>query len=459
MNKVTIPIIGMHCRSCELLISDAISEIPNVSKVIPNFKRKEAEVFSHGEISLAKISEAVEKVGYKVGLESKRKHLFSRDQKIYEDLIVAFVIAAVLYLVAKKLGLFDLNLIPKDGSAENPLVVILIGITAGFSTCMALVGGLILGISAKHAEKHPDATALQKFKPHLYFNLGRIISYFILGGLIGLIGKALQLSNNGLGILTLLVGLFMLVLGLQLTEISPKISSISLSLPTKISKFFGINKHHNKEYSHTNSMVVGAMTFFLPCGFTQAIQVYAMSTGSFWAGAITMGTFALGTAPGLIGIGGLSSLFKGNAGKIFFKFAGVVVIAFALLNISNGYTLVGVGNIGNNTPPPTTTTPPPTVTTPPLQTTSGSVQIIKMSQEFNGYSPNEFTIKKGIPVRWEIDSKTSYSCATSIVIPDLNISRNLQLGANIIEFTPVRSGDLDFMCSMGMFRGVFHVVD
>jgi sulfite exporter TauE/SafE len=160
-------------------------------------------------------------------------------------------------------------------------VVLIVGLTAGISTCMALVGGLVLGISARFSEKHPEASPAQKFRPHIFFIIGRIISYFILGGVIGLLGKAFQLSGPSLGFLTIIVGVVMLILGAQLTEIFPRLSNGGLTLPSSISKFLGIKKHHQKEYSHTNSVLTGALTFFLPCGFTQAMQLYAMSTGKF----------------------------------------------------------------------------------------------------------------------------------------------------------------------------------
>ena len=81
-----------------------------------------------------------------------------------------------------------------------------------------------------------------------------------------------------------------------------------------------------------------------------------------------------------------------------------------------------------------------------------------MKQLANGYSPNKFTIKKGIPVKWVITSEEPYSCASSIVISKMGISKKLVKGENIIEFTPTEEGALKFSCSMGMFTGVFNVV-
>ncbi len=89
---------------------------------------------------------------------------------------------------------------------------------------------------------------------------------------------------------------------------------------------------------------------------------------------------------------------------------------------------------------------------------SGGKQIVRMTQAI-GYRPNSFVVKRGIPVRWVITSTNPYTCASFIVVPDLRITRALQEGENVIEFTPTQAGQLRFTCSMGMFSGVFNVVD
>jgi sulfite exporter TauE/SafE len=57
-------------------------------------------------------------------------------------------------------------------------------------------------------------------------------------------------------------------------------------------------------------------------------------------GAIIMSLFALGTAPGLLSIGGLSSSLKGSKAKLFFAAAGLAVIFLGIFNISNASRIV-----------------------------------------------------------------------------------------------------------------------
>lgn len=451
--KITVPIAGMHCRSCELLIEKKLSEIPEVLRSVVNYKKGTAEIrYETQKPNMREVEETIREAGYAIGVSAK-KSFFSHNVSDYKDLGIALVVLLGIYIALKSLGITNI----KIGGGSNPSslpVVFVVGITAGLSTCMALVGGLILGISARHAEKHPEATAMQKFRPHLFFNLGRIISFAVLGGLLGALGAFFRLSGTTMGIMTMLVGAAMLMLGFKLIGIFPRLENKGITLPKSISRLLGI-KQHEKEYSHRGSFITGALTFFLPCGFTQAMQLYAVSTGSFLRGGLIMGIFALGTAPGLLGIGGITSVVKGIFAKRFFKFAGVVVILLSLVNISNGYTLTG-WQLGSALSAEKFRN---SETTDPNVTLENGVQTVRMTETSRGYSPNKFTITKDIPVRWVINATAPYSCASSIMIPKLDIRKNLKAGENVIEFTPQESGRLVFSCGMGMYTGVFNVTD
>ncbi|TSC85077.1 MAG: hypothetical protein G01um101413_461 [Parcubacteria group bacterium Gr01-1014_13] len=439
MNKKIIPIRGMHCTACEILIGEELKKIPGVFSVYANQKKALAiiEFSSTAQINDSDIAKAVQAAGYEVGQKEKLPWI-SRNPADYKDLALAAGIFFVVYLLTRWFNMFDLGInAPNSGVA----VAFLVGLVAGVSTCMALIGGLVLSLSARHAEQHPEATSLQKFRPHIYFNIGRILGFAFLGGLIGLIGQAFKPSNNLLGFLTVLIGFVMVFFGLKLIEIFPALRDKSITLPSGIARFFGLKKEV-KEYSHKGAIVVGALTFFLPCGFTQAMQLYAVSTGSFWQGTVIMGLFAIGTAPGLLGIGGLTSIFKGRKARIFFMTAGLTVILLGWANIANGSRLFGRR-----------------ADTKAVAVVEQNAQEVRMMQGRTGYSPNIFTIKKGQPVKWIITSETSLHCTAYLVVPKYGISKSLRAGENIITFTPTQVGEIPFSCSMGMYRGKFIVTD
>ena len=68
-----------------------------------------------------------------------------------------------------------------------------------------------------------------------------------------------------------------------------------------------------------------------------------------------------------------------------------------------------------------------------------------MNQNSNGYEPNVFTIKKG-PVRWVINSKSPPSCATSLIVPTLNIRKSLlgEISLNLYRERKDRSIQLQY---------------
>jgi len=439
----------MHCKSCEMLIEEELSAVPHIKKVRADWHSGTAEIRYEGkQPDQEQIDLAIRKAGYEVG-QNAPTGFFSRNKEDYRDLGIAFLCLFGLYLILKGLGLNNISF-GSSGDLSVP-VILLIGLTAGFSTCMAMAGGLVLGVAAKYSEHHPEATPAQKFRPHLLFNSGRVLSYAILGGVLGLLGSVLQLSGTVLGVISIIVGLVMLIMGLQLINIFPWAAKIKFTIPKGVSRALGL-KERQHHYSDNNAFLLGALTFFLPCGFTQAMQVYAISTGNFFSGAIVMGAFALGTLPGLLSIGGITAAVKGLFARRFFRFAGLAVIVFALINISNGFGLTGI-NWSYAAGSSALTLNDPNVTL------ENGVQVVRMKETAAGYEPNNFTVQAGVPVRWVIDAQAPYSCASTILLSKYGIRKNLTAGENTIEFTPQDSGSLRFSCGMGMYTGSFNVVE
>ncbi len=443
MHQKIVPIRGMHCRSCELLLKDAIGGIQGVTKVKVDFRKGQATIEHGTDIpSQNEIINAVKQAGYEVGEPGKLPWI-TKNGTDWKYIILGVGLVTLLYHALRGTGILDFSLDEKEVTTG---FAVLLGLVAGVSTCMALVGGLILGIAARHAELHPEATAWEKFRPHLFFNTGRVLGYAFLGGLLGALGGFLQISGGVLTLLTLAVGAVMVILGIKLTNLSPRISGTSFTLPSSIARFFGLSEHQ-KEYSHKAAMLTGVLTFFLPCGFTQAMQLYAISTGDFASGAIVMGAFALGTAPALLGIGGLSSIMKGTVARIFYAVIGILVIAFGVYNIQSAMVVLSVSSGGKEI----------NYTPMSQKTDTRTVQVIKMTQSASGYSPKTLRVQAGVPVRWIITSESSFTCASSIVVPSLGIRTNLKKGENVIEFIPTEKGSIPYSCSMGMYRGTILV--
>ena len=166
-----------------------------------------------------------------------------------------------------------------------------------------------------------------------------------------------------------------------------------------------------------------------------------------------MAFFALGTVPGLFGIGGLSAFFNPKKSRVFFPVAGVIIVIFALFNLHNGFKLIRVGANGLGAGGQNQTTnvrggaknnAATDESANPGANNAADIQIVNMTESGSGYAPNEFTIIKDKPVRWIITADAPYSCASSLIMPALNIRKQLESGENTIDFTPPKAATCVF---------------
>ncbi len=275
----------------------------------------------------AELTSVLAKHGYALSVEKHSRERNWTEFSYAVPIAMAFVVA---FIALQKAGL--VNLITTGDVSYGTAFVI--GIIASLSTCMAVVGGLLLSMSATFV-KGGDAV-----RPQLLFHVGRIASFFILGGVIGVLGSTFRLNGTATFVLGLILGIVMLILGLNLLDVFDWTKRFLPSMPRFITR-------HAQGVAKANHVLtpalVGIATFFLPCGFTQSMQLYALTTGTFLTGALTMLAFALGTFPVLALISfGSSGMEKSANRGIFFKSAGLVVILFALFNLMNGFAALGV---------------------------------------------------------------------------------------------------------------------
>jgi hypothetical protein len=175
-----------------------------------------------------------------------------------------------------------------------------------------------------------------------------------------------------------------------------------------------------------------------------------------------MGVFALGTAPGLLGVAGFTSAVRGSSSRLFFRTAGLVVILLSVFNITNGFNLIGINSfprvLGAGSESPSDSVPDYSSAKP-----QNSVQIIKaVYTEADDLVPNHLTLKVNQPARLEIAVKDDgYGCMGSLAFPGLtrrieNFTRGKDL---VFEFTPARTGTYRITCAMGISRGDIRVIN
>lgn len=457
---LTLHIGGMTCHSCELVLERKIKSVPGVTHVNVQHRKGIASITAsaHALPSFGQIESVIRDAGYTIVSEQEnltirqnrdlRQEPESPQQK-WLEIGGALIIIFALY---KILSAYDLvSLAPSTAGALTLGGTLLIGIVAGMSSCLAVTGGLLLTMAAKYNELHGGATPTQRMKPLLQFNVGRLASYFVLGGLVGLIGQSITLSTHITGVMSIAIALIMLFLALTILKIIPK-GSFPIQPPKAFSHWIASLSENNHPAA---PFALGALTFFLPCGFTQSLQLVALASGNFLSGAMIMLTFALGTLPSLLGISYISANARGSSSRLFLRFSGTLVLVLALYNLNSGLALVGIDvprsfaaafdSRGSAAP------------AIPAAVQNG-VQEVSMTVTSYSYEPNELTVRAGMPVRFHVDGTRAGGCTRGFVIPSLGIQKVLAAGDNVFEFTPTSAGRIPFSCSMGMVRGSFTVI-
>jgi len=323
---------GMHCKACTLLIETELGETPDVQRVTAHLSSNTVKVEGDfGDMSAeaiaAKLSLPLKKHGYTLSLEKQTVVKKWSDFKSAVPIALGF---AVLFVLLQKMGLINLV----QGNNVTYGTAFVIGIIASLSTCMAVVGGLVLSMSATFAKEG------DRVRPQVLFHIGRIGAFFVLGGVIGALGSAFALNATATFVMSFVIAIVMFILGLNLLEVFPWAKRLQPSVPQFLSRHtLAVSK-----WNHAITPVaVGIATFFLPCGFTQSMQLYTLGTGSFLTGGLTMLAFALGTLP-VLALISFSSLSIKNSPKagVFFKSAGLIVIMFAIFNLLTSLTAIGL---------------------------------------------------------------------------------------------------------------------
>lgn len=343
---------------------------------------------------------------------------------------------------------------------QNLITVFLTGLFTGGLTCMAVQGGLLMATLAqteeeKLKEKAKGGNAL----PILSFLIAKLIAYTILGGLLGFFGSFFQLSIQLRAVLLIAVSVFMVGTALNILEVHPIFRYFIIQPPKFLTRLV---RKQSKSQSLFAPAVLGAFTIFIPCGTTQAMMALAIASGNPWIGAAILFSFVLGTSPLFFILGYFATSLGDMFQKSFMRVAAVTLIILALFNLNNTLALAGI-NIGGgikNTIKQTYCTlwfcnKNPSSISNQTATTEPTITITQVA-----YIPDTITIKRGTNITLHLVNRDGASCIQAFTIPSLGIQRVVAPGSSdTIRFTaPNFTGQIPFMCSMGMFRGVINVI-
>jgi sulfite exporter TauE/SafE len=215
------------------------------------------------------------------------------------------------------------------------LFLFFLGLT-GTGHCIGMCGPLVVAI--------PGRT--QRFSAHLFYHLGRTITYISIGALmgglgIGITGLASKIGSDPLLVFAQVQVVFSLVaagflfwFGLSRLGFTQEPSWMSETSPDKTP---GYQKVMQLAFVHkrlSGIFLIGLMMGLLPCGLSFAAFTTALAAQGPLQGGFLLLAFALGTLPGLLLIGtGASGLFR--------KYRKHSEILSGILMIGMGFSLTG----------------------------------------------------------------------------------------------------------------------
>jgi sulfite exporter TauE/SafE/copper chaperone CopZ len=448
----------MTCINCQNRIEKKLKSMGGIQAARVSYTDGMASVTYNPDIvTMPQIEAAIEKLGYKAypkgsGAKARARGAgagHSAERQDISRVIGILIIIVALFLILSHLGLTNIAKnfpVAKDGMGYGMLF--LIGLLTSVH-CIAMCGGINL------SQCIPAATKLSGVrwaaaKPSLEYNIARVISYTVIGAIVGAVGTVLTFSGSFKGIVQLIAGVFMVIMGLNMFGVLPGLRKIVPHLPGSLSKKIDAGQSKSR-----SPIIIGLLNGLMPCGPLQAMQLFALSTGSPLKGGLSMLFFSLGTLPLMFGLGALSSILSKRFTARVMTIGAALVVFLGLFMFTNGMSLSGI------TFPPklpgVTNTQSGAATGAEININADGVQEVTSVLKSGGYP--HITVKAGVPVKWIIDAPPGSinGCNQTILIPGLNLEYTFEEGENVIEFTPETPGEIPYSCWMGMIRAVITV--
>ena len=412
----------MHCKSCETAIEEEVKSLNWIFSVKADHNKSNVTIVYENEfLNEIEIKNAIKKAGYSTNKNSL-SNLFA----------LGLMVVIMLFLSNNSLLGFDTNSLLSNASL---FMLFIVGVLSSLH-CVGMCGGIMLTQTLD--KDYLLNSKKSSFNIALKYNLGRVISYTLLGGMIGTIGSVFSVSMKMQGFVQIVAALFMIIAGLNMFGVK-LFNNVKLNIPF-LKKNCGQNNKH--------PFIVGLLNGFMPCGPLQAMQLYALGTGSFIMGALSMFAFSIGTVPLMLGFGYISSRLSKSLSNNIFKYSGVFILILGLTMGLRGLALTG------------TYIP---VLSGLTQTSSDLAPVVDGYQEVTitanryGYTPSSNLIKGDIHVKLTIKGEELTSCNNAMYFPQYDQYVDLSKGNVVAEINP-NGQDISFTCWMGMIRGSIEVI-
>ncbi|MDR0434641.1 MAG: sulfite exporter TauE/SafE family protein [Gracilibacteraceae bacterium] len=446
---------GMTCLNCQHRIEKKLRALKGVASAhADNASGATTVTYDAGAVTPAQIIAAVEALGYQVLTAPGRETGGAVRAAGF------LIIIAALYLFLQRTGL--LSLTAPERLAETDMsygVLFVIGLLTS-AHCLAMCGGINLSqCGPARAAQAAGGGGLAPAYPALLYNLGRIAAYTAIGFIAGALGAVVSFSPGTQGALKILAGIFMAVMGVNMLGLFPQLRRLIPRPPGFFARLAGSGQAGGK-----GPLYVGLLNGLMPCGPLQAMQLYALSTGSPSAGALAMLLFGLGTAPLVFGLGAAGAVLGKKFAPQVVAAGATLVVVLGISMFSQGWSLAGL-SLDGLTPPGATAARSGEISGEISGGSAGEGPVMENGSQVvrsalrSGRYPN-IAVQAETPVKWIIDAPQGSinGCNNRMIISEYGIEYKFQPGENIIEFTPAEAGLVRYSCWMGMIRGTINVL-
>lgn len=425
MATIYVKIKGIHCQNCETTIQRALLKLPRVKEVtIKNFI---AHITYEEPLTNDEIINAITQAGYitKASYISNNLKDLEKTSNLKQSFLILTIIILIISLTYKIFGFNIFNVIPTIDSNITYTMLFLTGLLTSIH-CVSMCGAINLIATLNQNSQN-------RFERPLKYNLGRLISYTILGGIAGLLGSILTINNIISGIIITIAGLAMFVMSLEMLGFF------------RIPRIKFLTPKHKKT---SNPFLIGLLNGLMPCGPLQAMQLYALSTSSMLKGALSMFLFGLGTMPLMLLTSVIFTNLKGKNKILINNIASVLILVLSVLMLNHGLVALNInipafeGNTKYLTP-----------------NIIDDTQVVEFDLSYNGYQNIKVEVDKPVKMIIHVDKKYLTGCNNSLTIPEYNINQELKVGDNIIEFHPTKEGTFIYTCWMNMLKNNIKVVN
>lgn len=202
-----------------------------------------------------------------------------------------------------------------------------LGFASGFH-CIGMCGpiALSLGLTKKQATNF--------YLQNLTYQFGRIVTYSILGAILGIIGQGFQMVGFqqyltiGVGILLILMAVFSFG-GKDFASKIPFLTSSLLKVKLNLSKLL-------QKADYRSRFATGLLNGLLPCGMVYMALTASLAAGGIWQSSLFMAIFGLGTLPFMFMVVLVGNLMNAAFRIKILKFVPVMMIILGALFIVRG---------------------------------------------------------------------------------------------------------------------------